>query len=194
MKIVSGDIECIILASGASHRFGSAKMLHRLNDGTTILAKTIGVYSQVFERVSVVVRDGDDPIIRLVEKEGASYINNVAFDQGLSKSVVAGVRASTPSRAWLIALGDMPYLSVSTLFSLVFMANKDSIVVPRTTKGIGNPVIFGADYREELLRLSGDVGAKRLLSRYANRLFFHDCDDVGVHHDIDRPSDILPHS
>jgi molybdenum cofactor cytidylyltransferase len=49
---------------------------------------------------------------------------------------------------------------------------------------------FGPPLRGELLRLSGDIGARSLLTRYAHRLRLLDSDDPGILADIDTPGDL----
>ncbi len=190
--IESNDIACLIFAAGASSRFGGPKMRHKLDDGNRILAKTMGVYAQVFEQVNVVVRAGDHALISLVEELGGVCILNSRFEDGLSQSIIAGVKNCGPARAWLLALGDMPYVSAKTVEGLVEQATSESIVVPRTSAGNGNPIIFGTKFSPELLALTGDLGAKPVVMRHPDCVQFYDCKDTGVHHDIDQLSDILP--
>lgn len=185
------DIACLIFAAGASSRFGRSKMQYKLEGGRPILAKTIAIYAQVFEQVNVVVREGDHALINLAEKECAVCIANPHAENGLSQSIIAGVNAIMPSRAWLFALGDMPYLSANTVDGLADQATHENIVIPRTITGNGNPVIFGTRFRAELLELTGDMGAKPVVLRHPGSVQYYDCNDVGVHHDIDQPSDIL---
>jgi molybdenum cofactor cytidylyltransferase len=202
MTTLINDIACVILASGASSRFGSPKMGHMLSDGATILEKTMSVYSQVFSKIYVVVKNNESGgsaenaansvIVDAVEKRGAICIPNSNFSKGLSHSIISGVNFVTPARAWLFALGDMPYVNVKTVAGLASMVANDTIVLPKTHYGNGNPVAFGAKFRSELLALTGDAGAKPLVVRHAEKVDYYECDDLGVHHDIDRPSDILP--
>jgi len=187
----SNNVACVILASGASTRFGHSKMLYQLDEGTSILAKTIGIYRSVFDQVHVVVRQDDKAGIQLVEHAGANNIINFNSQLGLSQSIIAGIQGVTQSKAWLFALGDMPYVSIETVRSLVMRASLSHIVVPRTRNGNGNPIVFGAHFKNQLLDLTGDVGAKHLLKVNAQYVTFYDCQDSGIHHDIDRVSDIL---
>ena len=185
------SVACVILAAGAGTRFGGAKMLYELDEGMSILAKTIGIYAPVFDQVHVVVRHDETLLIEVVEREGASCIKNSNAEQGLSQSIVAGVGALASSTSWLFALGDMPYISSATIRALLQRASATSIVVPRSRRGNGNPIIFGADFKHQLLALTGDVGGKALLKSHAKQVQFYACDDHGIHHDIDRVSDIL---
>jgi len=189
--IDTSNVACVILASGASTRFGHSKMLYQLDEGISILAKTIDIYRAIFDQVHVVVRHDDRALIQLVEQQGANGIINVNSEQGLSQSIIAGIKGVRQPKAWLFALGDMPYVSSETVRSLVLRALVNEIVVPRTRIGNGNPIVFGAHFKNQLLDLTGDVGAKHLLKLNAQHVSFYDCQDTGVHHDIDRVSDIL---
>jgi molybdenum cofactor cytidylyltransferase len=189
--IQSKDVSCVILASGASSRFGKSKMLYELDQNVSILAKTITIYQAIFDQVHVVVKHDDKAVIELAEGQGASCIKNIKSDLGLSQSIIAGVKGTSPSKALLIALGDMPYVSVETICSLAQRASLTEIIVPRTGRGNGNPIVFGVHFHQQLLALTGDMGAKPLLKRNASHIKFYDCQDQGIHVDIDRISDIL---
>jgi molybdenum cofactor cytidylyltransferase len=52
----------------------------------------------------------------------------------------------------------------------------------------GHPVGFAAELYSELVQLSGDEGARRLIARYP--AFGIDVDDPGVLQDIDTPADL----
>lgn len=55
----------------------------------------------------------------------------------------------------------------------------------------GNPVAFSRAHLPDLLRLTGDAGARSLLQYYPVQLV--EVDDPGIHLDIDRPQDLLFH-
>ncbi len=190
--IESRDITCLVLASGSGSRFGSHKLLHELPDGISVIAKTIRLYKQVFNQVYVVIRNDDHELMKLVEQESANCILNSRAEQGLSQSVIAGVRATAPKTAWLCGLADMPYLSSNTVKSIAESVKSSSIVVPKTLNGIGNPVALGVHFKDELLGLDGDIGAKPIVNRHSDLVRFHHTNDEGVHQDIDTMDDILP--
>ena len=72
------------------------------------------------------------------------------------------------------------------------MCIRDSnIAVPVYDNRRGNPAILGCGFKEELLSLQGDVGAKELINNNESRVCKVYVDDMGVLHDIDRPEDVL---
>lgn len=181
----------MILAAGASRRFGSSKMLYKLDNDQALLAKTIQAYSCVFADVFVVARSGDSDIVDLILDNGACFIDSPNADKGLSQSVMAGVIATTPTVGWLIALGDMPYVLPKTVKQVVQSMLPNMIVVPQSLYGEGNPIGFGVNFREELMTISGDVGAKPIVKRHAEQVIVIASQDLGIHQDIDTVNDVF---
>ena len=56
----------------------------------------------------------------------------------------------------------------------------------------GHPVGISARFRQELLSLGGDEGAKAVVSRHSADLLKIPVGDPGVIRDIDRPEDLAP--
>ena len=70
------------------------------------------------------------------------------------------------------------------------LATGAGIVVPSYRGERGHPVGFGSRFKQELLSLSGDAGARALLKLHADQLVRLDVDDPGVLQDVDTPSDL----
>jgi molybdenum cofactor cytidylyltransferase len=86
----------------------------------------------------------------------------------------------------------MPYLRPGTIRALLdALRNGADIAAPMHDGRRGNPVAFSRIHLPDLLQLSGDVGARRLLQHYPVQLV--EVDDPGIHLDIDRPQDLLFH-
>ena len=183
-------IAVVILAAGRSTRFGSQKMTHRLADGKTILQTCIEQYQRVSSNVSVVINN-DSILERSLKDSNVNIVVAKNADKGMSQSLIAGMQNQTNVDAWLIALGDMPYIKTSTLEKLTTQSAKNNIIVPVCDGRRGNPVIFGCDFQAELLTLEGDVGAKQLIELNQSRITKVQLDDDGIFHDIDRVEDIL---
>jgi molybdenum cofactor cytidylyltransferase len=104
----------------------------------------------------------------------------------------------------MIFLGDMPYLEGVTIKKLLaaFEEQKEDapIIVPTVLtedeEGAlasisGHPVIFSSVYFQELTQLTGDSGAKPIITAHKDRVVKISVEDLGVLKDVDRPSDIL---
>lgn len=191
--MISG-VACILLAAGASQRFGSAKMLYPISDDMPMLAVTIAKYRAVFEQVYVVTRSVDTQINDLVIEQRATVVDSPNAQAGMSQSIVAGVNATRPLNGWLIALGDMPYVESVTIQRLAVAIHANNIALPRAGGRVGNPVGFGVNYRDQLRGLQGDVGAKavvrKVVRKSAEHVMYIDTDDLGIHQDIDLPNQV----
>ncbi len=137
----------------------------------------------------MVVRSGDAKLKELFEREHATVVECDDAGAGMSRTLNRGVRAAPDAAAWLFALGDMPWLKPQTIRD-VAKAIGDGIAIPEHQGRRGNPVGFARRYREELLALQGDEGARALLGRHARDVAVVPCDDPGILRDIDRREDL----
>lgn len=187
------DISCVLLAAGSSSRFGSNKLLHTLPGGKSLLASSLDLYSQVFPKITVVVNHEApkfEELLSIIIRYDADYISSPKAELGLSQSLVAGISASSPKVGWLIALADMPYLQIETIRAIAEALQESNIVLPTSARGAGNPVGFGKNFKQQLLNLDGDKGAKAVVHANFESTIQLPVNDLGIHHDIDRPSDI----
>ncbi|HSM98165.1 MAG TPA: nucleotidyltransferase family protein [Gallionella sp.] len=207
-----GDIAAIVLAAGASQRFGSDKLLHPLTlRGATmpLAAHSLLPWLETFRQISVVVRPGANVFRSAIEaalgmgngggmgKGGADRsapINWIACAdaaQGMAASLACGVRANLEAEGWLIGLADMPAVPVEAITRVRKALSKGAaIAVPAHAGRRGHPVGFARRYRIELLALQGDAGARRLLQRDEADVVEIGIDDAGIFADIDIPDDL----
>ena len=185
-------IAALVLAAGASRRFGSDKRRHRIG-GQPMLAKTLALYRHVLDEVGVVIRPGE-PVIDALAREAACHpIEAADAAQGLSRSLAAGVAAMRHADGLLVGLADMPFLHTNTLRALVAAMEQHPhrIVRPVHATTPGNPVGFPPSFYDALTRLRGDVGAKRLIAA-APEVLTVCVDDAGVLQDVDRQGQTAP--
>ena len=111
----------------------------------------------------------------------------------MGASLACAVRASDKVDAWLIALADMPFIRPSSIEAVRdALIGGAPLVAPYFHARRGHPVGISARYRSELEALTGDEGAKKLLSRHADQLVKIPVGDPGVIRDIDKPTDLAP--
>ena len=92
---------------------------------------------------------------------------------------------------WLIALADMPWVQAATITALVDrMKSGASIVAPVYEGQRGHPIGFSSRWLQPLRELSGDKGARDLISNYSNELELLSTEDAGVLKDINQPQDL----
>jgi molybdenum cofactor cytidylyltransferase len=160
--------------------------------GTTILASVVKtLVASSLAEILVVTGHQSSSISALLVPYPVRLVKNRQYAEGLSTSIRAGVNAAQPCSGYLFALGDMPLISSASIRRLcqAFTACKrpDAIVFPTWEGKRGNPVIISQTYRNQLLALRGDQGARPLLQRYAERTVGVPLPDPGVLVDIDTP-------
>lgn len=156
----------LILAAGASARMRGADKLLRPVDGTPLLLRAVRAACAVSDRVVVTLPPtsprrawlGDSPAT-LVEMS----------DRTMSASIRAGVAACGPG-AVAIHLADMPEIDAED-FEALFRAWRTCrapILRAAAADGRpGQPTVFDASLRGSLLRLSGDLGARKIVAAHA---------------------------
>lgn len=181
----------ILLAAGSGSRFGGDKLLHPLSDGTPVGVASLRHLQAALPDVIAVVRSADKCLGQLLGKEGANVVLCEDAGQGMARSLMCAIGASRDAHGWVIALGDMPFLQVQTIGMIAErLAQTDRIVIPVYRGERGHPVGFSRIYRDELLALQGDEGARSVIARHRAELETIDCGDPGVLRDVDTPADL----
>lgn len=186
----------LVLAGGFGRRFGGDKRRWRLADGRTLLETTLDCYRGLFEPLIVVLRPEDRDWA--AELTGCEKLFAASARLGMGHSLAAGAEAlggvagqGKAANAVFVALGDMPWVKQASLQALrQAMHSAETIVRPTHLGAPGHPVGFGCAYFPDLRGLTGDLGAKALLSRHADKVLSLAVNDPGVLQDLDRPADI----
>jgi len=186
-------VAAIVLAAGRSTRMAPRNKLLELVEGKPV----------VTHAVSAALGSRADPIIVVTgfeaeRIEGAlrglivKVVHNVDCAQGLSASLRTGLEAlPTDTDGALILLGDMPRIETSDLNALIAgFKDRQSICIPVRDGRRGNPVLWGAAYFAEMMRITGDLGAKPLMATHPERVVEVPADSDGIFADIDTPSDL----
>jgi molybdenum cofactor cytidylyltransferase len=182
----------ILLAAGRSRRFGANKLLASLPDGSPLILASARRLRSALDTVIVVVHPQDHVIPALLAAEPVQLVVSHNADSGMGASLAAAVAASGDAHGWLIALADMPRIQVSTLRRVAqVLYDGASLVAPFHAGRRGHPVGVHARFREELLVLAGDRGARDLLARHAETLTHLNVNDPGILFDVDTPADLV---
>ena len=188
----SGPITGVLLAAGKSRRFGSNKLLERLPGGITIGLMAARNLTGSVDELLVVVKDRKDPTSRMFLDEGYKVVVAENAKLGMGNSLKSGVRHSSDSYGWMIALADMPFISTETIHSLSLELLKDAKLCAPVFQGVrGHPVCFSRALIKQLLAVDDSDGAANLVSKYRDELVEVQTNDRGVLHDIDVPDDLI---
>ncbi len=183
----------ILLAAGSSVRFGSPKLLQALDEKNSIAQRSALHLQQAIANLLVVVRPDDARLIQQMQDINIPYVLCSQATNGMSASIACGIKHSMDASGWIIALADMPLVQTSTIRQIAQALESNSIVAPYYHGQRGNPVGFSAQYRQALLNLEGDKGARDLLTTNEDHIYRIITEDAGVVQDIDTADDMMKH-
>ena len=191
----SCKVAAIVLAAGRSSRMAPRNKLIEPVDGEAMVARVVGVSLASGADPVIVVTGFEAPrVAGVLQGLNVTVVHNPAYEEGLSASLRAGIQAVPPeSDGALILLGDMPRLQsrdVGMLIAAFAAVGREAICVPVKDGRRGNPVLWGATYFAEMMAISGDVGAKELLERHADKVYEVPTESNGIFADVDTPNDL----
>ncbi len=183
----------IILAAGEGKRMGKVKLTLPLGDKQLIEWVLQAAKLTPLDKYFLVVRPEDKEMIKTGEKWGAEIVLNPEYRSGMSSSIRKALYqiSSEVVEGFFILLGDQPLINPSILYKMlkVFTPGKREIVVPFYKDKQGNPVFFDGYWKDELMKLSGDVGGRVLIKAHPERIKRFKISDESILLDIDREED-----
>lgn len=165
------SVVVMLLAAGRSSRMrgGSSHKLLATFDGVPLIRR-VAKRAMESKAASVVVVTGyqSDHLASHLSDLDLTIVKNERFSGGLATSIVAGLSALDSDRydGVMIMLGDMPGVTSKHIDALIerFEATAGLVVVRASHEGApGNPVILPAVLYANVLQLTGDSGAKKLI-------------------------------
>ena len=154
----------VILAAGASRRLGEPKQLVRLG-AETLLERAVRVAVDAgCGPVIVVLGAASAAILANSMLAPAQIVLNPSWEEGMASSVRAGLGALPPgTRAALLLTCDQPAVTAEHLRCLATEAPQEPVASAYAGRH-GVPAYFPSSAFKELLQLTGDQGARRLLA------------------------------
>jgi molybdenum cofactor cytidylyltransferase len=185
-------IRGLLLAGGASTRFGAAKLLHRIDGGLAMGEISARHLLEGVGNVLAVVRDGDDELAACLRNAGCAILVTGRSRDGIGASIAAGVDAARGGDGWVVALADMPCIPsrVSRAVAEALVGGA-LIAVPVLPGGErGHPVGFSARLAGELSALTGDEGARAVVQRHREEVVLVPTQERGILYDVDTLEDV----
>lgn len=186
------SIACIILAAGQSRRMGRINKLLAEIDGKPMArwAAEAALASSA-RPVFVVLGHEADAVRAALAGLAVTFVENPDYAQGIASSVKRGI-AALPASAdgAVVCLGDMPRIGARQIDRLIAAYNPvegRALCIPTWRGKRGNPVLIGKRFFAETQALTGDVGARPLISQYPELTCEVAMDDDAVLVDIDTP-------
>src|ERR1700742_2235539 len=166
----------IILAAGSSSRLGKPKQ-NLVFQGQTLLQRTIqNALSSNAETVMVILGANAEMIQDTLAGQAVPVIYNPDWAEGMASSIRCGIaelQKTMPGvTSAILMLCDQPFADEAIINQLIQKksATNKNIVASAYIGTKGPPVLFDRSHFDELLQLTGNDGAKKLLLKYADEV------------------------
>jgi len=184
------SIEGLILAAGASRRFGGPKLVEPFA-GEPLIRRAVRSVGAAGLPVTVVTEPGAIELRRALEGLPVRFVENERPGDGMASSIRAGV-AVLPERveAVLVLPADQPTTGPALIRALcrAYRETRASVVAPLYRGEQGPPVLFARSLFGELLALRGDRGARPVLEAHRAEAAFVAV-DAPMPRDVDTRAD-----
>jgi molybdenum cofactor cytidylyltransferase len=180
----------VVLAAGQGRRLGADlhKLVQPLGEGT-VLGTTIQRAIATGWPVVVVTTAALVPLAApSIATRDLVVLPETEAARGMGHSIAAGVAAHAGARGWLVLPGDMPLVQPASMLAVGRVLAEQPAAYAQYRGRRGHPVGFAAELFSELINLSGEDGARRLLARYPATPV--EVDDPGVLIDVNSDADL----
>jgi molybdenum cofactor cytidylyltransferase len=160
----------IILAAGESKRMGTPKQLLTYKGASLIARVAETAVSTALQPVVVVLGANADSIKTELSAAGLSIVLNDEWEEGMASSLRAGLNFITENNPLvdgvIILVADQPHLTSMHLLQLLETLHKTGLPAAACTyQGkLGTPALFHKSCFPQLLALTGDTGARKILT------------------------------
>ncbi len=180
----------VVLAAGKGSRFkGPAHKLEQSLGDLSVLGSSLRNAVESHLPVQVVTTAAlAAEAARWVAAEHVLVLPQTDGEFGMGHSIAAGVAACADSPGWLLLPADMPLVRPATLLAVAAALEHHGVAYAQHRGRRGHPVGFAAELYSELMHLSGDEGARRIIARYPAMAV--DVEDPGVLVDVDTEADL----
>jgi molybdenum cofactor cytidylyltransferase len=184
-------VSAVVLAAGASTRFGLPKQLVDVG-GTTMIEHILHVVQQTgVDEVVVVLGHKAAQVARHIPSWCRIALNK-RWQEGVSTSIQAGLDAiNRIAQAVLFILADQPYIRCAEIDRLLqaYYGHTKAVVVPAYHGRRGNPVLFDRCLFPLLRDLRGDVGGRQVMERLPQQVLAVEMSSPEMFLDIDTRTD-----
>lgn len=174
------NLATIILAAGASSRLGGQPKQLLVQNGISLVQRIVQTtLSLEAGPVIVVLGANQSLILPEIQHLPVQIATNPNWQEGLASSLRVGLD-SLPQDSidyFLVLLTDQPFVTAELLQTLITTQQRTGKGIVACRYGnpdhLGVPALFSMSYRPGFMKLSGDVGARKLIQEHAD-----DCAEV----------------
>jgi molybdenum cofactor cytidylyltransferase len=191
-------IHGIVLAAGASHRFGQNKLLIPLGGHAVLYHALQAALTAPLDPVILVLGYECDKALQALEELRGSpklrVLKNSHWAQGRAESLKLGL-AAVPAHApgAVVLLGDMPLVTPALIARVAQAFLRDHTLCFPIYRGLpGRPVAIPRELFGEFAQLSGDASGLPILQKHWERAIKLELapDEEPTQWDIDTPEDL----
>jgi molybdenum cofactor cytidylyltransferase len=184
-------VAALVLAAGRSRRMAPLnKLLVQDDQGVPMVARVVDNALASRARPVVVVTGYEhERVEAALAGRGVLFAHAEDYAEGLSASLKAGLAALPKDiEGVVICLGDMPLVAAPMIDRLLAAFDPEegrAIVMPTFRGKQGNPMLWAMEFLPEMMAISGDVGARHLAGKHADRVAEVEMADDAVLRDFD---------
>ena len=189
---------CILLAAGESKRMnGENKLIKEINGIPLIKYAVKNILGSTVDELIIVTGYQKEIIENIIDKnKKIKFVFNKDFSNGIASSINAGLcEISTKTKNFFISLADMPNVNQNIYNKLIKgknsyniklkPENRKEIIIPTIDGKDGNPVLFSIFMKTDVMKISGDHGAKEIIENNKNKILRIAFEGEGVILDFD---------
>lgn len=170
------NIGVIILAAGSSSRLGEPKQLLAF-DGKSLLQIAVDAATNSNAGTVIEVLGASaEKVAREINKSNIHTIINADWEEGMASSIRSGLNEilfiAPRTDAVILMVCDQPFISSSLLNDLINTHRQTGkpIVTCNYGEAIGPPSLFHQSFFGELMKLKGDVGARKIIQQHKDQV------------------------
>ena len=190
----ANTISAILLAAGLSKRMNNDnKLIKKINGQILINLSLKNILTSSIDEVIVVLGHQKEIIEKIISKnKKIKIINNKNYKNGLASSIKLGLNhLNKNTEAFFICLGDMPFVESKIYNQMIEFKNNNEIIIPTYDGQKGNPVLFSKSFKEKIMSIDGDLGAKKIIEANKNKIFFLEISDKSILKDFNYSNDFF---
>jgi len=190
-------VSAILLAAGESKRMGEQDKLFLKYKGNWIINHTMqNLWASNKSELIIIMNNNDNDLLGGQRSDRIHVVVNPNFRKGMTTSIQVGVEAaSADASGFMICLADQPlmkavdYDHIIERFELLVKHDSKCIVVPFYNGMKGNPVIFSASYRDDILGHLEMEGCKNIIQANRDHVYQVEMFNDHILKDVDTPED-----
>lgn len=164
------NVGLVILAAGASSRMGKPKQLLPHGNGTLLNTAISAARGSLCAPIVLVLGANAPEIRKRTTTRNLMVVENGLWSEGIASSLRVGISTLWESDvdAAVIMTCDQPFVDAVVIDQLVYLfrSSRKPIVASQYADTLGIPALFDRSLFPQLLKLSGDKGARAIIQSH----------------------------